>query len=394
MSRPLKLCFISQEYPPYTAWGGIGTYYKQLTERLRIEGHKITIITRYNKNIRPIDKSNNIDILFVGLPVWVKYFIGRTFDKIINSVTVYIVLRKIDKKYRYDIIETPEVNLEAFALILDNRFKDRVVIQCHGSNQFGVIPDGKFRMVHIIDLKMSYYIEKYILRRASRILVPSKSGMSVLKRIGINKKKISLMYHGIDTELFYKFEPSDIASNGNIKVGFVGRLENRKGIQFIWKLLDYFETDTPIEFHFFGSVHKSAKSDVDHYLEKYSKHVYYHRPLQHDDMPKVYNSIHILIAPSKFEQFGLVYAEAMACELLVFAGKEGGGQEIINSNSDGFLLDPEKDEGVVFDHLIEYVHDPQKYNKLKINARKKIKENFSLKQLISNKLKYYNKIRV
>ena len=46
MSRPLHVCFVSQEYPPLTGWGGIGAYTYEMAHGLVAAGQKVTVISR------------------------------------------------------------------------------------------------------------------------------------------------------------------------------------------------------------------------------------------------------------------------------------------------------------------------------------------------------------
>jgi hypothetical protein len=42
----MKICLVSQEYPPETGWGGIGTYTRHLAKGLAARGHQVTVVSR------------------------------------------------------------------------------------------------------------------------------------------------------------------------------------------------------------------------------------------------------------------------------------------------------------------------------------------------------------
>ena len=96
------------------------------------------------------------------------------------------------------------------------------------------------------------------------------------------------------------------------------------------------------------------------------------------------------LQPSRLEEFGLTDVEAMASELLVFAGKNGGGSEIIKHNETGFLVDPDKDVDFVIHKLKEIEENPISFDRIRINARKNIEENFPLKASIEKKIEYFS----
>ncbi|KUG22697.1 glycosyltransferase [hydrocarbon metagenome] len=49
---------------------------------------------------------------------------------------------------------------------------------------------------------------------------------------------------------------------------------------------------------------------------------------------------HVLVVPSFYEGFGIVYLEAMAYGVVPIASSAGGGNEIVQNNKNGFLVNP------------------------------------------------------
>src|SRR5262249_13859077 len=43
--RPMHICFLSQEDPPETGWGGIGAYTYEMAHGLARAGHRVTVIS-------------------------------------------------------------------------------------------------------------------------------------------------------------------------------------------------------------------------------------------------------------------------------------------------------------------------------------------------------------
>jgi hypothetical protein len=44
--KPLCVCYVSQEYPPETGWGGIGTYVYEISHALVERGHTVIVLSR------------------------------------------------------------------------------------------------------------------------------------------------------------------------------------------------------------------------------------------------------------------------------------------------------------------------------------------------------------
>ena len=74
----------------------------------------------------------------------------------------------------------------------------------------------------------------------------------------------------------------------------------------------------------------------------------------HDELPLGLSCAHCFVAPSTDEPFGLVYLEAMACELPVIATTSGGPPSFINvvdGEPDGWLVPPD-DEAALTDAMV------------------------------------------
>jgi len=84
----------------------------------------------------------------------------------------------------------------------------------------------------------------------------------------------------------------------------------------------------------------------------------------------------IIVCPSRFEGFGLVAAEAMACGKPVIASNTGGLPEIIDDRETGFLVQPE-DPVAMAEALTELIDNPALREKLGAAGRRKVGEKFS-----------------
>lgn len=386
----LDICFISQEYPPYSNWGGIASYYYDLANIFVKMGHHVTVISRAENNAPKFEKlKTGIEIWRLGKTLFRRKFVGRTEDKILHSKVIYKKLKVLDEKKHFDVFETPEAGLEGHAFIRDPSYSYRTIIQCHGGNGLCIIPKGLFSFFHKKDIYWSLKKELEILHLAKKISVSSLASLQYVKKKKIDSSKIVVIPQGIDTEQFKPANGKD--QSPFLNVGFVGRLERPKGIDFIWKIMDQITPEDKIKFHFKGSIHWSSKAEVDKKIKAHSEIAVYHKNSSYTEMGNFYQLLDVLLLPSRFETFGRVYIEAMACGLLVFAGKNGGGSEIISNEKTGFLIDPDSptDVEMVVHKLKSLSSNRKQYDKIKHNARLKVLEQFKLETFAGNKLKSY-----
>lgn len=390
---PLAICLISQEFPPYTNWGGISTYTATLASEYARRGHRVTIISRAPPGApMKVRLTDGVVVYRVGVPITRKRFVGRTIDRILHARAVAKTVRLIDAHEHFNAIETSEASLESEVLVHDKNFRSRIVIQCQGSNAFGQPVGGLLAYLHYIDWQWSYVREQYTLARVPRIIVPSKATYDVVTSQGVHPDKLHLIYHGIDTSRFTP--PLQKSTATHLVVGFVGRLEPCKGIDFIWRVIEAIGPDSGIEFHLKGAIHPTIRAATLALLSQYASIVIHHLPSGYEEMPSFYQTLDVLLQPSRFENFGLAYAEAMATGLLVIAGKNGSAHEIIRENETGLLVDPDGSIDNVLAVLRRLVADRATFDAMRLAARADVERRFSLCRSVETKLAIYREIAV
>ncbi len=393
MKNKLNICIISQEFPPYNNWGGIASYYDDFSNICAQLGHKITVISRTTAGVPVFELlDNGVGVWRIGSANLRKYFVGRTIDKIFHARAVYRKVRELDSLRPFDVIEATEVGLDCITLQRDDTFAKRIVIQCHGSNRIGSVSEGMFALVHQMDFALSYRCEKSSLKRVSRIIVPSEATRLDLLNSGIEPEKMEVIYEGIDTN---RFVPrSTLQPTYPLRVGFVGRFEKIKGIDFIWRVMEKLSPEDGIRFHLKGEIHWSMRRECERNLERFSGLVTYHPQGKREEVKDLYQSVNILLQPSRFENFGLVYAEGMASGLVVFAGRNGSGSEIVKDKITGFLIDPDQESEVdrVVLMLKKFAANPSTLTRLGHRAREDAIERFSLINCVKKKIEYFKEM--
>jgi glycosyltransferase involved in cell wall biosynthesis len=86
-----------------------------------------------------------------------------------------------------------------------------------------------------------------------------------------------------------------------------------------------------------------------------------------------YFDSHVLVVPSLYEGFGIVYLEAMSFGVLPIASTAGGAREIIFSGQDGFLI-PIEDSANLAGKLIDLINDRNKLAAMSVAAWHKFKK--------------------
>ncbi|HEX6076334.1 MAG TPA: glycosyltransferase family 1 protein [Micromonosporaceae bacterium] len=164
---------------------------------------------------------------------------------------------------------------------------------------------------------------KTSLRRAARVIVPSKATRDELIRLlDADPTKIDVAYHGVDPEAFHV--PSDaekarvaarLGLAGSKYVAFLGAKEPRKNVPTLirgWAQAVVDWDNPPALVIAGGSGHDD---DIDRAVANLPAHLRLLRPgyLRYGDLPGYLGGALVAAYPSHGEGFGLPILEAMAC---------------------------------------------------------------------------------
>lgn len=104
--------------------------------------------------------------------------------------------------------------------------------------------------------------------------------------------------------------------------------------------------------------------------EHLSSFVFLHGPLDKEPLINKLRQAHILIVPSSYEGFGIVYLEGMGFGLPAIGTTAGAAGEVIEHGRTGFLIDPD-DSNSLAAHLKSLAEDRGLLTRLALNARQR-----------------------
>ena len=160
------------------------------------------------------------------------------------------------------------------------------------------------------------------LRRATRVIVPSKATRDELVRVlDADPTKLDVAYHGVDPEIFHVPTDADkarVAARLGLRgpyVAFLGILEPRKNVPNLirgWVKAVHWRDEPPALVLAGGS---GWDEDVDAAISEVPAHLRVIRPgyLRFADLPGYLGGATVVAFPSHGEGFGLPVLEAMAC---------------------------------------------------------------------------------
>jgi glycosyltransferase involved in cell wall biosynthesis len=131
--------------------------------------------------------------------------------------------------------------------------------------------------------------------------------------------------------------------HGPLRLVYVGSLIPRKGLHTLIDALALLQPD-----HFILNVIGSSQvnigytrtlqSQIDH--RGLSSHIHFHENMDDDELGVFLSSSHLMVVPSSYEGFGIVYLEGMGFGLPAISTTRGAAHEIIHHGECGYLVEP------------------------------------------------------
>lgn len=188
------------------------------------------------------------------------------------------------------------------------------------------------------------FMQKYQLKTASKIIaVSNATKKDLIKRIGINPKKIKVVYEGFNRKLFRPVK-DDTEVNSLIPYFlFVGTVQPRKNLERVIKAFAKIKDKKLV---IAGS--KGWMSDEIYELPKklgIGDRVKFLGYVPDEKLPALYSNAEALVFPSLFEGFGLPILEAQACGCPVITSNVSSMPEVAGKGA--IFVDPYNVDSIV-----------------------------------------------
>jgi glycosyltransferase involved in cell wall biosynthesis len=342
--RPMTLCFVSQEYPPETGGGGIGTQTWLRATGLAARGHTVHVVaSSWDARDRTPDDGGAV-IHRVGQPkLRVPGFEPSTYW-LAYSEAVAAKLVELQRGVKFDVIQFAEYGGEGFVFQTDT-FAHRAakyVVQMHGplamfaEHWAWPEPDS---VLH----RVGCFMEKTSLQYADRLLASSRHTADFCRRAyGVDTSVAGVVYSGIDVD---RFTPREPANDGRSpRILFIGNLSEGKGITDLLRVAARLKARFPkLVLRAIGKGDAEQRARIDRLVAGHdlAGHFELLGFVPYEELPAHYAWCDVFAAPSAYEGGpGNVYLEAMASGRPVVACDTGGVPEVVLHGEIGLLVRP------------------------------------------------------
>lgn len=218
-------------------------------------------------------------------------------------------------------------------------------------------------------------------------------------QLGCAENKILIHGSAIDCEKF-SFTPRHFPENGCIRVATIGRLVEKKGIEYcIDAVADVAQTYPQIELIIIG------EGELRLHLEQRIEHLNAATFIKllgwknQQEIIEILNTCHLFMAPSVTSQNGDQDApvntlkEAMAMGLPVISTWHGGIPELVEDGVSGYLV-PERDAVAIAEKLRLLIHQSDRWFEMGKAGRLRVEQMYDLNKLNDELVNIYHSVLV
>lgn len=342
--------------------GGAERVIADLSDQMVLRGHqvKIAYLTGPVK-VRP--RSPDIEIIYLGL------------DGVTSIFSASKNYQKLLKEYKPDVVHSNMVHANIFTRI--NRifaYLPRLINSAHSDNEGGILRMLAYRLTHFL-ADVTTNVSRNAVKEFERRKATPVGG-------------IKAVYNGIDLCKFkYILDTEPLFNKNYINFLSIGRFHDAKDypnlIQAVYLVKQC--TNKSVRFYIVGD--GNLRLDLERMIEELDLIDDIILLGERADIPDLLNQAHFFVLSSKYEGFGLVVAEAMACECFVIATDSAGPAEIMGNT--GILVEPQNSEKLAQSILQVLELSQEQILENNKRARKRIEDMFSLEKSVQIWLDIY-----
>lgn len=381
----MRILLVSQEYPPETGGGGIGTQTYLKAQGLSARGHDVHVLScspdgkarTYLDGAAHVHRMPEPDLgllEYEPATYWLAY-----------ALAVAQEATRLDQERPFDLVQLPEYAGEGFVYQTHGfaRRRARYVVQLHGPLAMFVEhmgwPEPESPLAQV-----GCFMERTVMHHADQLLASSRAtARFCAARYGVPLDGIEVVHSGLDTERFAP-RPRGADEDGAFpRILFVGNLAGNKGFHLV--------VDAALRLrarHPRLRLRAIGKGDADEVRRAGERvraagaernvHILGYVPYQ--ELPAQYAWCDLFAGPSTYEPGpGNVYLEAMACGRPVIACDSGGAPEVVLDGETGLLVSP-GDGGALERAIAALAEDEALRARLGARGRAIAVERFSLER--------------
>jgi glycosyltransferase involved in cell wall biosynthesis len=329
---------------------GIGQHYHILADALAAQGHQVHVIyaTRDPEPARvalaTLAPPWTYDVITSRAPAWLRGAVRRSWPSQLLLENLWLscaagrALTAASHRHGLSVVETHSYNAPALFFLRRRRRPPVVTRVSTTTAQMAPIS-----LVHSRVIGWQSALERRVTRRSNALVTHTVQHRDTICALeGYDPARFAIVPHGLPDP----GEPpasTGINHDQTVEFLFVGRFETRKGIDVLLAAIPEVANACPAaRFTLVGST--GTGSDWSEFAARYpalaASRVRLLGKVSPAALRALYQRCSVLVAPSRYESFGLIYAEAMSHGKPVIGCDAGGIPDVVTNGVTGLLAQP------------------------------------------------------
>ena len=356
--------------------GGVTYHVSSLEQQFTRGGHEVKVIAPSSETVNSLGNR----FIRIGRP-WSIPTSGSV-SRIAISQTLFRAVREVLEKENFDIIHLHEPFMPMLCMH---------VLRLSQTANVGTF--------HAYDGKPGYNFGKPVSTVMLRRWFHKLDGKIAVSRPAMEfvseyfPGQYEVIPNGVDIERFSPdVPPVDEFCDGKINILFVGRLEKRKGLNYLLEAYKLVKKEIPeSRLIVVGPGGKALHKYEDWVMDNNLKDVVFVGQVSYDDLPRYYKTGDVFCAPATgWESFGFVLLEAMAVGKPIIASNIEGYASVLTDGVEGLLVPP-RDKERLAQALLSLLADTSLRQQLGARGRLKSRD-YSWEIVARRVLDYYSEV--
>jgi len=385
----MRILLSTVRHPPF-GYGGVGVYTDYLARVLSRMGHVAHVVTAGEALSRRIAPGHFVH--YLPFPDRAPFGTGILGDALAWSMSLWQATEEIDRRWGIDLIETPNSVPEAMhGLMAARSGKHPVVVRMSTPTALWQVNDGwKLEGERLTVCA----VEEELLKCAQGLIANTHAVFEDARRCFAlpNGLRRQVIYPGLPTDYGVLSAPSDM--NDEVRVLVLSRLQPSKGARALLAAIPLvLARDPRVRFDIvardvapwtFGADFRKRRPDL---LDRLK----FHSGITEDRKKELLRRCHMMVAPSHYESFGMMYVEAMAFGRATIGCPVGGVPEIVLDGQTGLLVKPD-DEQALAEAILSLAADPQRCAAMGRTGYERFRERFTVERMARETLAFYESV--
>ncbi len=357
--------------------GGMNVYVRELTRELARRGHRVDIFTRsQNPEIPHIEMDGlgpGADVFHIPAGPEAPYDKRRLFHYLPEFVQGVHEFAK-NEHIRYDLYHS-HYWLSGWVARELQKFQPAPIVQMF--HTLGELKNAAARTEADREIEHRVEVEHEIMHYADRLVAATpRDAQQMVDLYGAAENKIKIIPPGVDLNLFQPISALEARDYIEMpydhqSILFVGRIDPIKGLDVWFKAIGLIiDQDPELREKLCvclvgGDLDEEIPPDTELGRLQTLKDelgigdvVTFLGKRSQDCLPYYYSAADLVVMPSRYESFGMVALEAMACGTPVVASDVGGLSFVVRDGETGYLV-PEGNPYALADCVGYLLHHPE-----------------------------------